>query len=206
MRIVAAALAASLTLIVPPHALGQEAVAPLQDSGSRATAEKPEPLPPRAQRLDELFATLKAAPDQSAAKRAENGIMALWLESGSDTVDLLMVWSLKAIDDKDYPRALDFLDRVVTMKPDYAEGWNKRATVFYLTENYSQAVADIQRALIAEPRHFGALSGLGSILREIGADKKAIEAYNQALALDPYLDGVKKALGELEKETHGNDI
>lgn len=203
MRIVAAALAASLTLVVSPLALGQEGAAPLQDSGSGATEK---PLPPRAERLDALFATLKAAPDEAAAKRAENGILALWLESGSDTVDLLMAWSLKALDDKDYPRALDFLDRVVTMKPDYVEGWTKRATVFFLTEDYGQAVADIQRALVLEPRHFGALSGLGTILHEVGEDAKAIEAFNHALALDPYLEGVKKALAAIHKDTDGNDI
>jgi tetratricopeptide (TPR) repeat protein len=202
MRIVAAAFAASLTLAVPLPVLGQEAVAPLEDSGSGAE----QPLPPRAQRLDELFATLKAAPDRATAKRAENGILALWLESGSDTIDLLMAWSLKALDDKDYPRALDFLDRVVTMKPDYVEGWNKRATAYFLTEDYGQAVADLQRALIIEPRHFGALSGLGTILHEIGEDTKAIDAFNQALALDPYLEGVKKALTAIHKDTDGNDI
>ena len=147
-----------------------------------------------------------ATTDEGAAKKAENNILALWLESGSDTVDLLMSWSLKAIEDKDYGLALDFLDRIVTMRPDYAEGWNKRATVFYLTDDYSQSIADIKRALIIEPRHFGALSGLGSILHEIGDDKTAIEVYDQALALDPYLDNVKKALGEIHKDTDGKDI
>ena len=202
MRIVAAALAASLTLTVAPLAWGAE-------SSPRETpsVDKPEKPPlSRAQRLDELFASLKSAPDKSAAKRAENSILALWLESGSDTVDLLMAWSLKAIDDKDYPRALDILDRVVTMKPDYAEGWNKRATVFFMTEDYSRAVADIQRALVIEPRHFGALSGLGTILHETDQDKKAIEVFNHALALNPYLEGVKKALDEIHKDTDGDDI
>jgi tetratricopeptide (TPR) repeat protein len=202
MRIVTAALAASLTLAFSPLALGLENVP--KESLGPGLPDKPAPT--RAARLDELFASLKAAPDEGAAKGAENGIIALWLESGSDTIDLLMSWSLKAIEDKDYPLALDLLDRVVTMKPDYAEGWNKRATVFYLTEDYGQSISDIRRALTIEPRHFGALSGLGSILHEIGDDKKAVDAYNQALALDPYLDNVKKALGEIHKDTDGKDI
>jgi tetratricopeptide (TPR) repeat protein len=201
MRIVAAALAASLTFVITPGALGLENT-PKESLGSGMPDKPPRT---RAERLDGLFAALKS-PDEATAKKAESDILALWLESGSDTVDLLMSWSLKAIEDKDYPLALDFLDRVVTMKPDYAEGWNKRATVYYLTDDYSQSIADIKRALIIEPRHFGALAGLGSILHDIGEDKKAIEAFDQALALDPHLDVVKKALDEIHKDTDGTDI
>jgi tetratricopeptide (TPR) repeat protein len=113
---------------------------------------------------------------------------------------------VKAIANKDYPQALDFLDRVVTMAPDYAEGWNKRATVYYLTDDYSKAMADLKHVLVIEPRHFGALTGIGSILRDTGQDKPALEAYQQALALDPHLDEVKKAVNDLEKETGEKDI
>ena len=202
MRIVAAAVAVSLTLAISPQALGLENI-PKEDLGS-GMPEKPAPT--RAQRLDELFATLKSAKDEATGRSAENSILELWLESGSDTVDLLMSWALKAIEDKAYGQALDFLDRIVTLKPDYAEGWNKRATVFYMTDDYSQSIADIKHALVLEPRHFGALGGLGSILHDIGDDTKAIEAFNRALALDPYLDSVKKALADIHKDSDGNDI
>jgi tetratricopeptide (TPR) repeat protein len=160
----------------------------------------------RAEKLDQLFATLKTAADKGAAKEAENAIVRLWLESGSDTVDLLMSWTLKAMEDKDYPLALDFLDRITVMKPDYAEGWNKRATVYYLVEDYSKSIADIAQTLALEPRHFGALSGLGTIMRGIGDNKRAMEAYRQALAFDPHLENVKKALEELEVETGGEEL
>ena len=135
------------------------------------------PAASKSERLDGLFATLKSTKSASEAKVAEGSILRLWLESGSDTIDLLMAWAIKAIDAKNYPLALDFLDRIVTMKPDYVEGWNKRATVYFLTDDYKKSIADIERTLALEPRHFGALSGLGMIMRDIGDDKRAIEAY-----------------------------
>jgi tetratricopeptide (TPR) repeat protein len=199
---IAAALVVSLTLIpcLPASALENT---PVENLGPGTDAAPPAS---REAKLDALFATLKIAPNVNAARKAESEIIALWLQSGSDTIDLLMTWSGQAIEQKEYSRALDLLDRVVTLQPDYAEGWNKRATVYYLTDRYSQSIADIERVLVIEPRHFGALSGLGSIFREIGDKKRAIEAYDQALELDPYLENVRKALEELGKDSGGTDI
>src|SRR5690606_14876756 len=121
----------------------------------------------------------------------------LWMESGSDTVDLLMRWAMMAMEEKDYPLALDFLDRVVVMDPAYVEGWNKRATVLFLTEEYDNSIADIGRVLELEPRHFGALSGLGMVLRSMGQEERAAETFRQVLALDPYIDNVREALEEV---------
>jgi tetratricopeptide (TPR) repeat protein len=164
------------------------------------------PAKSKAEQLDTLFQTLKTSASKEAAKAAEDGIWHLWLESGSDTIDLLMIWAMKAMEAKDYATALDFLDRVVIMKPDYAEGWNKRATVYFLMDDYSKSIADIGKTLALEPRHFGALSGLGMIMRELGEDKRAIEAYQRALAVDPNLDGVHKALDELQTKAAGKQI
>jgi tetratricopeptide (TPR) repeat protein len=159
----------------------------------------------RAERIDSLFATLQAETDPDAAEEIENAILGLWLESGSDTVDLLMRWTLKAMEAKEYPRALDFLDRIVLLAPGYAEGWNKRATVYFLMDEYGKAISDIGRVLELEPRHFGALSGLGIIMRSLGDDERAKAAYRQALEVDPHLDNVQKALDELEAATGGRD-
>lgn len=197
MRIAAAALAATLVLAVPPPAWTADDPPPADGA--------PVAAPSRTEQLDKLFAALKSAKDAATAERAEDGIIAIWMQSGSDTVDLLMSWSVKAIADKDYANALDILDRIVTLKPDYAEGWNKRATVYFLTDNYSQSLSDIRQVLVLEPRHFGALIGLGTIFRELGDNKRAIEAYTQALALDPHLTDARKALDELEKKS-GQDI
>ncbi len=158
------------------------------------------------EQLDEAFLTLKNEPNQRLAKNAERRIIRLWLESGSDTVDLLMSRALQAIDDEAYGMALDYLDRIILLAPDFAEGWNKRATVHFLTDDYGKAIADIHRVLILEPRHFGALSGLGMMLREIGDDGRAIEAFEAALAIDPLLDNVRDALQALRDETQGTDI
>ena len=197
MRIVVAALAALLMLVVLPPAWAAEAAPPAADAPAAA--------PSRAEQLDTLFAKLKSAKDAAAATQAENAIIAIWLRSGSATVDLLMSWGVEAIANKDYPQALDILDRVVTLQPDYAEGWNKRATVYFLTDKYAQSISDIEHVLVLEPRHFGALVGLGSIFRVLGDDKRAIDALKQALALDPHLDNARKALDKLEKDS-GRDI
>jgi len=159
-----------------------------------------------ANRLNSLFETLKSATDIEAAKAAENDIIVIWLESGSDTVDLLMRWTLDAVEAKNFALALDYLDRIVTMRPDYAEGWNKRATVHFLVDDYSKAIADIEQTLALEPRHFGALSGLGKIMRDIGDNQQAAIAYRRALEIDPYLDDVEDALKEIEVEEAGREI
>jgi tetratricopeptide (TPR) repeat protein len=195
MRGFLAALAAVLLFGVPP------AVA--QANGERQTAQAvPEG---RAAQLDALFLTLKSEQNETAAA-AESAILKLWMESGSDTVDVLMGWALKAMDEKNYSLALDFLDRIVTLKPDYVEGWNKRATIFFLIDDYAKSLGDIRRTLALEPRHFGALAGLGTILRDLGENKRALEIYRQALALDPRMDSVRKAIAEIEKDTGGKDI
>jgi tetratricopeptide (TPR) repeat protein len=195
MRVHLAAMAAVLLFGVP--------AAVAQANGERQTAQSAPQG--RAEQLDALFHTLKTEQSEAAAA-AESAILRLWMESGSDTVDILMDWALKAMDEKNYALALDFLDRIVTLKPDFVEGWNKRATVFFLTDDYAKSLTDIRRALALEPRHFGALAGLGTILRDLGEDKRALEIYRQALALDPRMDSVRKAIAEIEKDAGGKDI
>lgn len=191
------ALFAATALIVGPAPLLAAETAPSVDAPA-ATAPKS-----RAAQLDELFATLAAAPNKEAADAAESSINKIWLQSGSDTVDLLMNWAMKAMSEKNYALALDYLDRVTIMKPGYAEGWNTRATVHFLMQDYGPSISDINRTLALEPRHFGAMSGLGMILRELDEDKRAIEVFRAALKLDPWLDSVKKALEELEAKQAG---
>jgi tetratricopeptide (TPR) repeat protein len=159
----------------------------------------------KAERIDTLLDSLKAETDPDAASEMENAILALWLESDSDTVDLLMQWTLKAMEEKQYPRALDFLDRVILLEPGYVEGWNKRATVYFLMDDYGQSIADIGKVLEIEPRHFGALSGLGIMMRAIGDDDRAIAAFREALAIDPHLKNIREELDSLEAETAGED-
>src|SRR4051794_36441499 len=151
----------------------------------------------RAQQLDQLFILLKAAPSDDAAKAVEKRISAIWMKSGSDTIDLLTKWADNAIDAKNYPLAIDYLDRITTLAPGYVEGWDKRANVYFMTEDYGRSLADLEHVLALEPRHFGALAGLGTIMHAIGQDGKALVAYKRALDLDPNLETVKDAISQL---------
>ena len=194
LRPAALAAAVALALLSPP-ALAEVTV------GDDSTVA-PAPLD-RAAELDTLFEALRTAPNRQSSVETANRIARLWLQSGSDTVDLLMSWATSAMDEEDYPLALDFLDRIVGLAPDYAEGWNRRATVYFMNDDYAHALADLERVLALEPRHFGALAGLGTILRDLGETDQAIAAYRQALAIDPYMEHVGEAIEELENETRG---
>jgi tetratricopeptide (TPR) repeat protein len=160
----------------------------------------------RTYNLDTLFEALKIAPDTESAKAIEERIWALWVVSGSDTCNLLMLRAKAAADEKEFDLAVKLLDAVIALKPDYVEAWNRRATVYFLMKDYGHSVADIREVLIREPRHFGALSGLGLILQEIGDDKHALEAYRRALAVDPHLEHVPDVVKTLSEKVDGRDI
>ena len=156
--------------------------------------------------LDTLFAALKIAPDETSAKAIEDRIWSLWLVSGSDTCTLLMTRVKDATDDKNYDLAIKLLDAVIAIKPNYVEAWNRRATVYYLKQDYGHSLADLREVLAKEPRHFGALSGLGLILQDIGDDKDALEAYRKALAIDPHLENIPEVVKTLTEKVEGRPI
>jgi tetratricopeptide (TPR) repeat protein len=187
-------------------ALSMLAAAPAPATRESGT---PEPLTPQAiseLSLDELFEKLPAYAGSRAGKAIEAKILERFNESGSPTADLLFSWALKAIDEENYPQALDILDQVILVKPDFAEGWNKRATVHYILDDYSASLADIRQTLAIEPRHFGALSGLGMIMQVMDRKEDAVRAFRRALEIDPQLDKVRESLERLEKETAGDSI
>ena len=185
---VAATLAAPLLAATPAAAqVKPDAPAAPDWAKPRGDAQRPE-RGERTYNLDTLFEALKIAPDEASAKAIEDRIWALWAVSGSDTCNLLMGRAKAAADGKDYGLAVKLLDAVIELRPDYAEGWNRRATVYYLQKDYSHSLADIREVLAREPRHFGALSGLGIIMQELGDDKRALEVFRRALAVHPRLD------------------
>ncbi len=176
-----------------------------------ATAQSPSPSlaskPLGEMSMDELFATLADPANDARGRAAEKEIQRRWSRSGSATIDLLMSWAQQSLAAKDYGRALDFLDQVVMLKPDYAEGWNRRATVFYLQDEYGKALSDIEKVLILEPRHFGALAGIGTIFEELDRKADALAAFEKALAIDPYLeDDVRKSIDQLKPDVEGEQI
>src|SRR5215475_7189727 len=160
----------------------------------------------RTHNLDFLFGALKVAPDETSAKNIEDRIWALWLASGSDTCNLLMSRVKTAVDGEKYDLALRLLDSIIELKPTYVEAWNRRATVFFLKRDYGSALADLRQVLSREPRHFGALAGLGAIMQDIGDEKDALTAYRNALAIDPHLKGVAEKIKALTEKVEGRDL
>jgi tetratricopeptide (TPR) repeat protein len=160
----------------------------------------------KAQNLDRLFEALKVAPNDESAKYIENRIWAIWLASGSDTANLLMGRVKTAMDSKDFELAIRLLNAIIDMRPDYIEAWNRRATIFYMKKDFSRALGDIREVLSREPRHFGALAGLGIILQEFGNDKRALDAFRRALAIHPHLERVPDMVKRLSDKIDGREI
>src|SRR3954453_9125337 len=173
--------------------------------------ETPDKLPrvPRGDRiknLDFLFEALKVAPDADSAKLVEGRIWALWLASGSDTTDLLMSRVKAAMDGKDNKLAIQLLDAVIEMRPDYIEAWNRRATLHFAEKDYGKSVADIRQVLAREPRHFGALSGLGFIMQEFREEELPLETFRRALTVNPHLQKIPDFVKTLTEKVEGRDI
>jgi tetratricopeptide (TPR) repeat protein len=207
---IALALAA---VLVAGSALAQQSppVGPPEPPGKKDLIEPPTELPKlrrgaRLHNLDFLFGALKVAPDEASAKNIEDRIWALWLASGSDTCNLLMTRVKAAIDGEDYNLAVRLLDAIIEIRPKYVEAWNRRATVFFLKKDYSNALADLAKALALEPRHFGALTGLGAIMQDIGDDKAALVAFRKALEIDPHLQGISEKVKTLTLKVEGQNI
>jgi len=160
----------------------------------------------RSHSLDFLFGALKAAPDDETAKAIEERIWAVWTVSRSDTTNLLMSRVKTAIEKKDLDLAIKLLDGVIKIKPDYVEAWNRRATLYYMKKEYGRALTDIAQVLKREPRHFGALSGLGLIMQDLGDDKLALDAYRRALKVYPRLQRIPDLVKTLSEKVEGRDI
>jgi tetratricopeptide (TPR) repeat protein len=176
-------------------------------------ASPPPSSPPAAQRdagrratLDDLFKRLAAAKDEAEAKGIANLIERRWMRSGSDTADLLLTRASDAIQGKDFPLAIELLDRVIALQPGWAEAWNRRATAFFLLDDTASSMADLHQVLTREPRHFGAWAGLGHIYSASGDKARALEAYRKALAINPQMQSLRDLVDRLTPEIEGRDI
>jgi tetratricopeptide (TPR) repeat protein len=183
----------------PPHGQAIEPMQPPKDLPRPQHGD-------RTRNLDFLFGALKAAPDADSAKQVENRIWALWLASGSDTANLLMSRVKTAIDANDLNLAIELLDALVKVKPDYVEAWNRRATIHYMRKEFGESLQDIRQVLRLEPRHFGAMSGLGMILQEVGDDKHALDVFRRALEVNPHLQRIPDLVKSLSEKVEGRDI
>jgi len=160
----------------------------------------------RAKLLSDLYAHLATAEDETRAHTVTEGIERLWVNSGSDTVSLLLERSNKAMAEKKTDLALKFLDAVVDLAPDFAEGWNRRAYIFYTQNNSERAMGDLRRVLALDPNHYKALDGVAVIFKETGNKKAALKAYEELLRVNPFARGAKDAVLELRREVEGQGI
>ena len=156
--------------------------------------------------LSNLYAQLATAEDEAHSRPLIVSIERLWLYYGSDTVGVLMDRSLKAIADKNPELALKLLDEVVAIAPDYAEGWNRRAYVYYGQGDFERALGDLRRVMALEPNHFKALEGLGQIFKELGQKKAALEAYRKLLSINPNAPGAQDTVRDLTRAVDGQGI
>jgi tetratricopeptide (TPR) repeat protein len=185
-------------------ALAQEQATPPADQA--APTEPAKPPQTREERLDALFSQLKRERNEKAAERIAGQIWEQWFQSGSASIDLMMQWAQHAMEQKKYDVALDFLDEVITLQPNYAEGWNRRATVNFMMSNYAKSMSDIDHTLALEPRHFGALSGMAQILRDTGKKEQALKAYQRVLEIYPMMRSAQNEVATLSEELAGEGI
>jgi tetratricopeptide (TPR) repeat protein len=157
------------------------------------------------EKLDSLFAEL-AEPGREDWNRVESEITGIWSRSGSASMDLLLRRGGEAMEAEEYGVAIEHLTALTDHAPDFAEGWNARATAFYLTGEYALAIADIERVLALEPRHFGAISGLAFMLEDMGETALALKALRMVHEINPNRPTVSEAISRLERATGADSL
>jgi tetratricopeptide (TPR) repeat protein len=154
----------------------------------------------------ELLDKLTRATSEEEAAQIEEEVWGAWMFSGSPTVDMLMVRAQDAVEANDLDRARDMYDRAIDIKPDYPESWHRRALLFFNDGKYDEAIADLEGALRAEPRHFGAWIGLGAIFESIERPDAALRAYRKALAVHPFAAAAKQGESRLTVAVEGRAL
>ncbi|MET0743218.1 MAG: tetratricopeptide repeat protein, partial [Microvirga sp.] len=215
MRLSASLLAVTLGLATLP--LQAPLLGPLlhaQESGPKpalpggrpGAAAEPKREPRRAVSVDDLFDRLAKAEDENEAKGVAALIERRWERSGSDTADLLMSRANEAAAKKDYPLAIEIIDRIIVLQPNWAEAWSQRATAFYLLDDPVSAMADLHQVLKLEPREYNAWAGLGHIYMASEDKARALDAYRRVLKLNPQFPNLKTVVERLGHEIDGLDL
>ena len=151
-------------------------------------------------RLDSLFSQLQITRSGQKARTIEKFIWKIWRESGDESVDQLMVDGVKAMGGGNYEGALIAFSSIVKGAPNFAEGWNKRATLYWLMGDFEKSVEDINRTLALEPRHFGALSGLAMIRESQERPLDALQAFERALEIYPAMPNAAERIRKLNRQ------
>ncbi|QAY94568.1 hypothetical protein CWB41_01435 [Methylovirgula ligni] len=183
-----------------------KATAARAEALKRAMAPQPTHAALRAETLDALFKRLAVASDPDEANGISAAIENVWMQSDSDTASLLMQRATVAQQEGHLPLALALYDKVVALAPDWAAAWSKRAGTRLLGGDLAGATDDLQHVLKLEPRQFSALVALGFILEKQGLDKRALESFLKALALNPHQPEIQSIVEKLRSEVEGRDI
>ena len=158
------------------------------------------------QRLKSLFDTLKTADTPEKAGSAEMQIWQIWSDTGDAKLDGVLQEGSVAMAMHDFPKALKSFNTLIEQKPDFAEGWNKRATLYYLMGKYQESIADIDHVLELEPRHFGALAGLGLINIQLEREEAAKDAFERVLDVYPLNSSAQQNLDYVKKKIEGSSL
>ncbi|HEY1780577.1 MAG TPA: hypothetical protein VGG79_09130 [Roseiarcus sp.] len=212
MRHVARAFFASLAIaafLASASAWADEpSTAPDAKPDSRAPQAKQDGPPPKtpAEERADLYARLAASKDPDETAGVIGRLLHAYAESGSDTGDLLLHRARQAIRVERYSDALAILDQTIALLPDWAEGWNARATARYLDDDYKGSMADIAQTLKREPNHLGALMGMAAILEARGKKEDALKVYERALMIAPHWRNAQEAADKLKAALAGSEL
>ncbi|HEV7439887.1 MAG TPA: hypothetical protein VGN94_09745 [Methylobacterium sp.] len=206
LSLAAALLAASMSAQAAPSGtlLRDGPGEPKLGESKPGEAKPAKPQPPAS--LDELYDRLKSAEDPAEAKGISKLIERRLDRSGSATADLLTERARQAMSTQDLPLAAELMDRVTALEPGWAEGWNRRATIFWMLSDKYAAIADLQRTLVLEPRHFEAWAALGRIYQSVEDKRRALECFRHASALYPRMEKLQDAIDRLTPEVDGRDL
>jgi tetratricopeptide (TPR) repeat protein len=212
MRHRARALFASLAItafLAGASAWADDPPAAPQDKPDGQAPEAKHDEPPAktaAEERADLYTRLAAAKDADETSGIITRLLHNYSESGSDTADLLLRRARQAIGVENYSDALKILDATIALQPDWAEGWNARATARYLDDDYKGSMADIAQTLKREPKHLGALMGMGMILEAREKREEALKVYERVLEIAPHWRNAQEAADKLKAALAGSEL
>jgi tetratricopeptide (TPR) repeat protein len=203
-----ASLTAAVIVFAAPAWAADLSTAPTAKPDSAAPqAKQDEPKPKTlAEERADLYARLAASKDADETEGIVRLLLRSYSESGSDTGDLLLQRARRAIGVEQYDDALKILDETIALLPDWAEGWNARATVRYLDDDYNGSMADIAQTLKRDPNHLGALMGMAAILQALDKKEDALKVYERALKIAPHWRNAEEAADKLKAAIAGEEL
>lgn len=197
--VLAAALGAASALAGPPADRAQ-ALAAIRDADAATRAEAIVWIANHGTMADASLLHERLRDDSPLVRAfAEQGLWLLWSRSGDAEIDALMARGVEQMQAGEYEQSIATFSEVIRRRPQFAEGWNKRATVLFLAGDYRRSIADCDEVLKRNPRHFGALSGLGQIYLKLDEPERSLAWLRKALEVNPNLGGVESIIEEIEK-------